>query len=65
MDISAIASLATGMSQAKTSQEVNVAVLKKALDLSATSAANLIAALPAPAAPSLPPHLGQHINTTA
>lgn len=65
MDITAIASLATNLSQARTNQEIDMAVLRKALDMSASSAASLIAALPQPAAPRLPAHLGQNINTTA
>ena len=62
MDVSSIASLATGMSNVKNGQEVGIAVLKKALDAQKSTAAQLIAALPAP---NLPPNLGRNINTTA
>ena len=65
MDVSAIASLATSMAANKTSEEVSIAVLKKALDTQREGAAALLDALPAPSAPNLPPHLGQNINTTA
>ncbi len=68
MDVTGIANLATNMSENATNQAVGIAVLKKALDAQAGNAAALIAALPpiTPSAPaSLPPHLGQNINTTA
>lgn len=65
MDVSAIASLATNMAAAKTSEEVSIAVLKKALDSQRDGAAALLNAIPAPSSPNLPPHLGQNINTTA
>jgi hypothetical protein len=64
MEVSTIASIATSMAQARTTQEVSVAVLKKALDSQASSAAALLEALP-PVTPNLPPHLGQNINTKA
>jgi hypothetical protein len=62
MDVSAIAGLATDMSNARVGQDIGIAVLKKALDAASTSATELIDALPAP---NLPSHLGQTINTTA
>lgn len=62
MDISSIANLATAMSQQSLSQAVSIAVLKKALDIQASSAAQLIASIPA--APNLPSNLGQNINTS-
>lgn len=69
MEVTDIARLATTMASTATSQAVNVAVLKKAMDIQASSAATLLQALPpvTPAASSanLPPHLGQNINTTA
>jgi len=68
MNISGIASLATAMTQERQSQEIGLAVLKKALDADKASAALLIQAASA-AAPArqanLPAHLGQNINTTA
>lgn len=65
MELNTIASAATAMEQVKTAQAVNVAVLKKALDSQASTAAALLDALPPVTAANLPPHLGQHINTTA
>lgn len=64
MEVTTIARLATSMAQAKTAEEVSVAVLKKALDSQASSAAALLDALP-PVTPNLPSHLGQNINTKA
>jgi hypothetical protein len=62
MDISAIASMATSLATAKDSDALNIAMLKKALDTQATTAAGLIEALP-----KLPsnPNIGRTINTTA
>ena len=64
MDVNSIANLATNMAQERTSQAVGVAVLKKALDVQASSAMALIAALP-PTPQSLPPNLGQSVNVAA
>jgi hypothetical protein len=64
MDVSQIASLATSLSQAKTDSDIQVAVLKKALDITSTSAMALIATISTPSA-NLPSHLGQNINTVA
>ena len=51
------------------SNEIGIAVLKKALDSQAQSAAALINALPQPdktsSSNNLPSHLGQNVNTTA
>jgi hypothetical protein len=63
MDVSAIASLATSMSQTRLAQEVSMAVLKKALDAQASSGLALVQALPQPV--NLPANLGQNINITA
>ncbi|HJV50097.1 MAG TPA: YjfB family protein [Noviherbaspirillum sp.] len=66
MEIGAIANLATSMQAAATRQDVEMAVLKKALDMQAAGGAALLDALPPPApASNLPPHLGQNIDTTA
>ena len=55
--------------KSNTSNEIGIAVLKKALDSQAQSAAALINALPqpdkTPSSNNLPPHLGQNVNTTA
>lgn len=63
MNVGSIAALATGMAQQRVSQQIGIAVLKKAIDAQASGAVSLIAALPA--AYNLPAHLGQNINTTA
>ncbi len=65
MDVTNIANLATTIATTATNQEVGVAVLKKAVDIQATSAAALLEALPPTTSANLPPHLGQNVNTTA
>lgn len=64
MDINNIANLATAMSAQKTGDAVAISVLKKALETQASGALALIQALPQVPA-SLPPHLGNNVNTTA
>jgi hypothetical protein len=63
MDISGIANMATAMSQQRTATAVNVAVLKKAMEMQQQSAMTLISAV-TPAA-SLPSHIGQNVNVVA
>jgi hypothetical protein len=54
------------MADTGTRQEVGIAVLKKAQDIQASSATQLIDALKAvPSAQNLPGHLGNTINTKA
>lgn len=66
MDVTGIANTATAMNDAKTDQAISIAVLKKAMDINATGALALIEAMPENShIQSLPPHLGQNINTTA
>ncbi|TWI65304.1 putative motility protein YjfB-like [Pseudoduganella lurida] len=65
MDAMSIARLSTTIAETGTRQEVSMAVLKKAMDAQATSAAALIQALPDIPAANLPAHLGNHVNTTA
>lgn len=67
MDVSNIASLATALSSTQTNDAVGISVLKKAMDIGASNAEALIAILPEipVSASSLPPHLGQNVNTTA
>lgn len=63
MDVNAIASVATQMSQARTADAVSVAVLKKALDLQGQGALQLVqAATQSMQAVNNPPHLGNNIN---
>lgn len=63
MDVSSIAATASSLAVTTTSENISVAVLKKALDSASQTAAGLLAAIPAP--PKLPAHLGQNINTIA
>lgn len=65
MEIGSIASLATSMAQTRTSQDVSIAVFKKALDAQSAGALALLDAIPAASPPRLPDHLGRNINTTA
>lgn len=65
MDVSGITNLANNLAQTRTSQNIGISVLKKALDMERASAAALLNAIPPSPTPSLPPHLGQNINTTA
>lgn len=63
MDIANVSSLSTALSQAKTGDAVGTLVLKKALDIQAQSAAQLIQALPQAA--SNPPNLGNSVDVRA
>ncbi len=66
MDTAAIASLATAMSQTRTGEALQVAVLKKALDVEANGALQLLAAAAQVSqAVSSPPHLGNGVDTYA
>lgn len=64
MDVAEISSLATSMSQARTADAVQVAVMKKAMDINAQGGLQLIQAATT-AAPINPPHLGSKIDTFA
>lgn len=63
MDASTIGGLSSALSQAKTGDAVSTLVLKKAMDMQAQNAAQLIAALPA--VPNNPPNLGNSIDVRA
>lgn len=65
MDVTNIANLATTIATTATNQNVGVAVLKKAMDVQATSAAALVAALPPVPTANQPAHIGKNIDTTA
>ncbi|MBC3880543.1 YjfB family protein [Undibacterium sp. LX40W] len=67
MDVTGIARTATTLADVGVSQQVSIAVLKKAQDISEESATALIEAIPNSNAnvPNLPPNLGRNINTTA
>ncbi|MEH2921109.1 YjfB family protein [Samsonia erythrinae] len=62
MDVSQIASLATDLSNLRTSNEANTLVMKKSLDNQEALISGILQALPPlPANPSI----GRNINTTA
>ena len=66
MDVMGIAKLATSIADTGTRQDVSMAVLKKAQDIQASTATQLLDAVQAAApAPNLPAHLGKNVNTTA
>jgi hypothetical protein len=63
MDVTGIAKLATSMAETGTSQEVDIAMLKKAQEIQLSTATQMLDAIPA--VQKLPAHLGNTINTTA
>ncbi|WP_137174981.1 YjfB family protein [Massilia sp. HP4] len=63
MDVTNIAKLSTSMAETGIRQEVGMTMLKKAMNIEAASAAQLIQSLPQPQ--NLPAHLGNTINTKA
>lgn len=65
MDVNAIATLSTTLNETRQNQEIGTTVLRKTLDIAASSAAALIASVPAPASARLPAHLGNSVDTTA
>ena len=64
MDTSGIAALATSMNQARTSETIQMTVLKKAMDINAQNGLQLIQST-ARAVHNNPPHLGNHIDINA
>ena len=64
MDISSVGNVSAALSQAGTGDAVAIAVLKKAIDIQAQSAMQLIQALPQPT-PSNAPNLGNGVNVYA
>lgn len=60
MEVGNVSSLAMQTSQGQTGDAVNITVLKKAMEIQAQSAAQLIASVPPVA--SNPPHLGKNID---
>lgn len=60
MDVSAIAATATAIAQGTTADAVQVAVLKKAMEVEAQGALQLVQAIT-----SNPPHLGNRVDTFA
>ena len=60
-----IASSLSALVNNTTTQQLSVAVLKKALDSQTQAALSLIEAIPQASSTGSPPNLGQNINTTA
>lgn len=65
MDVNTIANIATTIADTNTRQAIAVTVQREAMDIQASSASALLAALPPVSKPNLPPHLGQNIDTSA
>jgi hypothetical protein len=66
MDVMSIAKLATTIADTGTRQDVSLAVLKKAQDIQASTATQLLEAVQSTGgAQNLPAHLGKNVNTTA
>lgn len=65
MDTLAIASLATEMSQARLANAVQLSVFKKALDIGAEGALQLVQAAAQATQAVNPPHLGNRVDTFA
>jgi len=59
-----VTSTSSAMSAQQTRNEVQIAVLKKTMDMSAQAALQLIEAIP-PAPAANPPHLGNRVDTHA
>ena len=64
MDISSTGSVSATLAQASTGDAVATSVMKKALDIQAQNAMQLIQALPLPSTNN-PPNLGNKVNTFA
>ena len=64
MDTTGIAALATSMSQERTTEAVQLSVLKKAMDINAQNGLQLIQGA-SKVAPNNPPNLGNLIDTLA
>jgi hypothetical protein len=63
MDVASIAKLSSTIAETGIKQEVGFAMLKRAQQIQASTAQQLLAAVPAPQ--NLPANLGNTINTTA
>ena len=63
MDITALASLSTALSQAQLGDAVGISVLKKAMDIQEQSSLQLLQALPQQC--SNPPNLGNSVDVKA
>jgi hypothetical protein len=62
MDTVSLAALASGLSQARIESAVQLAVLKKAMDIEAQGALQLVQAAVQAAPPVNPPNLGNQVD---
>jgi Putative motility protein len=62
MAVNLVTGANAALNNAGSNAAVGIAVLKKAIDLQAQGAAQLLQTLPAPPAGN-PPHLGNHLDT--
>lgn len=60
-----ITSSLSSMQESAVGNQIQVAVLKKAMDAQAQSALSLIQTIPQSGGTNSPPHLGQTVNTQA
>lgn len=65
MNVAGISKLASSVAETGNRAEVGATVLKKALELESSTAAQLLASVKPPQSSNLPAHLGKNINTTA
>lgn len=65
MDVSSLAGQALAMVNQNTSEAVQMAVLKKTMEIQSNSILTLLEGAAQPPAASNPPNLGNHIDTTA
>lgn len=64
MDVGGVGNVSAALSQSSSGDAVAILVMKKAMEVQAQSAMQLIAAVPAPAAVN-PPGVGANVNTFA
>lgn len=64
MEIASVGNMSAGLMQSQTGDAVAVTVLRKALDIQAQNARQLLEALPQPVA-SNPPNLGNRVDIFA
>lgn len=65
MNIAGIGALSTALSQTETADKIQVAVLKKAMDIQAESALALVEVAAQSGRTVNPPHLGNSVDTFA
>jgi hypothetical protein len=65
MDITSASSVSAALAGAQTGSAVGTAVLKKALDLQAQNAMQMLESVPKPAQYNNPPNVGQSVDTFA